>query len=432
VPAEGAGERGHIANSPYELHSCDWSADGRWIACVSGNWSFPGPGGYFGNISPSALLLIPAAGGPPIELMTRTAVHRSPVWSKDGRRLYFVSNRQGPSDIYAIEVTEAGAVRGDPVRVTTGLGVYSIAFSSDRRQLAYAAYSNRSNIWSVRLPSHGTVDLSSGRAVTSGSQTIEAMRVTRDGRWLLYDSNLHGNFDIFRLALSDGRIERLTTDPGDEFAPDLSDDGRWLAYHSWRTMSRDIFVKRLDGSRLDQVTATPSQESFPAWSPDGRSLAFLDQFVEDGVARGAFLVQSDQGGGWGAPVFLRAGTSRVSWSPDGRFLTYAVRGNVEVLPIDSRVARLVYAPATPGVDPAARSVQFGPDGRTLYFKSNDDRGIASLWSVSVSGGRPRRLITLDDPARPSSRSEFAVDGKRLYFAIENRGSTISITDVTGR
>ncbi len=429
VPAAGAGVRQRIADSPYELHSCDWSPGGRWIACVSGNWSFPGPGGYFGNISPSALVLIPAAGGPLVDLMTRADIHRSPVWSKDGQRLYFVSNRQGPSDIYSMEVTEAGAVRDEPIRVTTGLGVYSIAFSSNGRQLAYAAYSSRSNIWSVRIPSKGTVTLSSGRAVTSGNQTIEAMRVTRDGRWLLYDSNLHGSFDIFRLALADGRIERLTTDPDHEFAPDLSADGQSLAYHSWRTGSRDIVVKRLDGPRLDQVTATPSQESFPAWSPDFRSLAFLDQFS---VSTGAFLVRRQPGGGWSAPELLRAGTSRVSWSPDGRFLTYAVGGNVEVLPIDSRVPELVYAPATPAVDPAARSVQFGPDGRTLFFKSHDDHGIASLWSIAVTGGKPRRLITLDDPARPSSRSEFAVDGKRLYFAIENRGSTIWVTDVTER
>jgi serine/threonine protein kinase/Tol biopolymer transport system component len=432
VPADGVGNRRRIANSPYELHSCDWSPDGRWIACVSGNWSFPGPEGYFGNISPSALLLIPAAEGPVVELMTRTAVHRSPVWSKDGRRLYFVSNRQGPSDIYSMDVTEAGAVRGDPIRVTTGLGVYSIAFSSNGRQLAYAAYSSRSNIWSVRLPSNGTVTLSSGRAVTSGNQTIEAMRVTRDARWLLYDSNLHGNFDIFRLALSDGHTERLTADPDDEFAPDLSADGQSLAYHSWRTMSRDIFVKRQDSPRLDQVTATPSQESFPAWSPDGRSIAFLDQFVENGVARGAFLIRSNSGGGWGAPVLLRAGTSRVSWSPDGRFLAYALRGTVEVLPIDSRVPWTVYAPATPGVDPAARSVQVGPEGRTLYFKSHDDRGRASFWSIPATGGKPRLLITLDDPARPSSRSEFAVDRQRLYFAIEDRRSNIWVTDVTER
>jgi Tol biopolymer transport system component len=432
VPADGVGKRRSIANSPYELHSCDWSGDGGWIACVSGNWSFAGPGGYFGNISPSALLLIPAAGGPVVELMPRTAVHGSPVWSKDGRQLYFVSNRQGPSDIYSIEVTKAGAVRGDPSRVTTGLGVYSIAFSSDGRQLAYAAYSSRANIWSVPLPSNGTVDLSSGHAITSGNQTIEAMRVTRDGRWLLYDSNLHGNFDIFRIALADGRIERLTTETDDQFAPDLSADGQSLAYHSWRTMSRDIFVKRLDVPHLDQVTATPSQESFPAWSPDGRSIVFLDQFVESGVARGAFLVRKSPAGLWGPPVLLRAGTTRVSWSPDGRFIAYALRGAVEVLPIDSRVPRLVYAPATPGVDPAARSVQLGPDGRTLYFKSHDDRGRASFWSIPVAGGKPQRLVTLDDPTRPSSRSEFAVDRERLYFAIEDRRSSIWVTDVTGR
>jgi Tol biopolymer transport system component len=191
-------------------------------------------------------------------------------------------------------------------------------------------------------------------------------------------------------------------------------------------------VKRLDAPILDQVTATPSQESFPAWSPDGRSIVYLDQFVESGVARGAFLVQKSPDGRWGQPVLLRAGTTRVSWSPEGRFIAYAVRGAVEVLPIDSRRPRLVYVPATPGVDPTARSVQVGPDGRTLYFKSHDDRGRASFWSIPIAGGKPQRLVTLDDPARPSSRSEFAVDRERLYFAIEDRRSSIWVTDVTGR
>ena len=432
VPANGVGERRRVADLQYELHSCDWSSDDRWIACVSGNWSYAGPGGYFGNISPSALVLIPVAGGQHVEIMPRTAVNRSPVWSKDGRQLYFVSNRQGLSDIYSTEITEAGAVRGDPIRVTTGLGAYSIAFSINGRQLAYAAYTSRSNIWSVPLPSHGTVDLSSGRAVTKGTQTIEAMRVTRDGRWLLYDSNLHGNFDIFRVSLGDERVERLTTDPDDQFAPDLSADGQSLAYHSWRTRSRDIFVKRLDIPGLDQLTATPSQESSPAWSPDGRSIAFLDQLVENGVARGAFLIRRNPAGGWGRPELLRAGTSRVSWSPDGRFIAYGLRGTIEVLPLDSRVRRLVYAPSTRDVDPEALSVQVGPDGRTLYFKSHDEHGRASFWSIPVAGGTPRRLLTLGDPARPSSRSEFAVDRERLYFAIDDRRSSISITDLTGR
>jgi Tol biopolymer transport system component len=309
--------------------------------------------------------------------------------------------------------------------------VYSIAFAKNGRQLAYAEYSSRSNIWSVPLPRTGTVDLSSGHAVTTGNQTIEAMRVTRDGKWLLYDSNLHSNFDIFRVSLRDRHSERLTTDPDDQFAPDLSDDGKSLAYHSWRTGSRDIFIKRLDGPGLEQLTGTQFQESTPAWSPDGLTMAFLDQQVDDGVARGTFLIRRRPDGGWEPPVLVRAGTSRVSWSPDGRFIAYGLRGAIEVLPIDSRVPRVVYAPIT-SVDPAVRSVQVGLDGRTLYFKSLDDHGRASLWSIPVDGGTPRRLITLDDPARPSTRSEFAVDRERLYFAIDDRRSSIFVTDVTRR
>jgi Tol biopolymer transport system component len=364
--------------------------------------------------------------------MRRTAVHRSPVWSSDGRRLYFVSNREGSSDIYSIEITDQGAARGDPVRATTGLSVYSIAFTSNRRTLAYAAYSARANIWSVPISSTGPPDLSRGRAVTSGNQTIEAMRVTRNGRWLLYDSNLHGSFDIFRMAIDGGAVERLTSDPGDEFAPDLSADGESLAYHSWRTGSRDIFVKSLASSVVEQVTATASQESFPAWSPDGRTIAFLDQFVQGGTARGAFLIRKDPSGSWGPPSHLRSGTSRVSWSPDGKFLAYAHRGAVETLSIGSDVPHVVFEPGVQSVDPGAESVQVSLDGLTLFFKSHDERGRAALWSVPVGGGTPTLVVRLDDPARPSSRTDFAVGADRLYFTIDDRRSNIWVTDVAAR
>jgi serine/threonine protein kinase/Tol biopolymer transport system component len=433
VAADGTGERRRIGgSSPYELHSCDWSPDGRWIACVSGNWSSAAPGGFFGNLSPSAVVLIPTEGGGPVEVMPRTAVHRSPVWARDGRRLYFVTNREGSSDIYSIEIDADGASSGNPVRTTTGLGVYSMAFSADGRRLAYAAYSARANIWSVPISSAGPLDLSHGRAETSGAQTIEAMRVTRDGRWLLYDSNLHGTFDIFRVPIEGGAVERLTDDPGDEFAPDLSSDGASLAYHSWRTGSRDIFVKAVGGSIASQVTGTSSQESFPTWSPDGRAIAFLDQFVEDGVARGAFLTRQAGSGNWGPPVRLRAGTSRVSWSADGRFIAYAHRGAVETLDLDADAPRVVFAPRAKSTDPLAESVQVAFDRRTLYFKSHDERGRASLWSVPVGGGTPRLLVRLDDSARPSSRTDFAAGADRLYFAIDDRRCNLWLAEVTAR
>ena len=73
------------------------------------------------------------------------------------------------------------------------------------------------------------VDTSGARPLTSGNQVIESMRVSLDGQWLLYDSTLHLNAEAFRLPLAGGPAERLTTDPSDDFAPDLSPDGRDVA-----------------------------------------------------------------------------------------------------------------------------------------------------------------------------------------------------------
>ena len=47
-----------------EAHSCSWSPDGRWIACVSGNRQFV-RNEDFGNIATSSIWVIPSAGGAP-------------------------------------------------------------------------------------------------------------------------------------------------------------------------------------------------------------------------------------------------------------------------------------------------------------------------------------------------------------------------------
>ena len=176
-------------------------------------------GTAFGNIAPSAIVLIPTMGGPSIEIANRTAQNLSPAWSPDSKRLYFVSNRQGIGDIYAVDVSEDGHVRGEAARVTTGLGAQSIAFSTDRRRLAYAAYSARANLWSLPIPSRGPVDISRATPLTSGNQIVEMMRMSPDGKWVLYDSTLHGNADIFRIPTGGGPAERLTTHPGRRIRP---------------------------------------------------------------------------------------------------------------------------------------------------------------------------------------------------------------------
>ncbi len=275
VATEGGSPR--LLATAKELHSCSWSPNGRWIACATLNGNAVIPGVQFGNLAPSAVALVPASGGDPIRIVEPHAFNQSPVWAPGGDRLYFVSDRDGTRDVYSLRISPSGRPRGEPSRLTTGLGALSISISADGRRMAYAVYTARANIWSLPIPRDGPVTADAARPVTTGNQVIESMRVSWDGRWLLYDSDLKGNSDVYRMPVGGGPSEQLTNDPADEFCPDLSPDGRFLAYHSWRSGTRDVEVKPLDGGPVEAVTATPAQESYPVWSPDGRELAFYDQ-----------------------------------------------------------------------------------------------------------------------------------------------------------
>jgi Tol biopolymer transport system component len=258
---------------------------------------------------------------------------------------------------------------------------------------------------------------------------IEAMHVSPDGRWLLYDSDLRGNSDIYRIPVSGGPAEQLTDDPADEFAADLSPDGKAVTYHSWRTGTRDIEVKPLDGGPVERVTATPAQESYPRWSPDGRAIAFFNQIPPYSL----LITRSEGNGHWSTPTQIASRTVGDAWSPDGRSLAYVDAesdrrtGSVMVAPADGGTARRVFDP-TPTA-PAAEQAEWSSDGRALYYKAHDAQGRASFWAVNALGGVPRLLIRFTDLNRPSSRRDFATDGKRFFFAIEDRQSDVFVAEL---
>ena len=415
-----------------EPHSCSWSPNDKWIACASNNRTANVPGLLFGNISPTSIVLVPAKGGPIVPLIQGPTLNQSPVWSPDGRQLFFVSNRQGPRDIYVIDVGDDGTARGEARRVTTGLGVHSIAFSAQGERLTYVTYSARANLWSLPMPARGPVDTAGARAVTTGNQIIEAMAISRDGRWLFYDSNLHLNADIFRMPIGGGPVDRLTNDPADDFCPDVSPDGLELAFHSWRTGSRDIFVQKIEGGTAQQVTAAATHESYPSWSPDGRTLAFWSQSIEAGETRGLLIARRDQSGAWGPTISVRRGTSFKSAWLDDHSIIYPRQGVIEIIDVDSKKdVRVVYAPARPG-DPRAESVVLSGDGQSVYFKSHDAELRASIWSVPLAGGQPKPLVRFNDLTRGSIRPDFATKAGLFYFTLEDRQADIWVAEVTKR
>jgi serine/threonine-protein kinase len=426
--ADAGGQRQRGVASGFQLHSAAWSLDGKWIAYVSGNSTAGRPGAGFGNISPSTILIVRPEGGDAVRITDGPTLNQSPEWAPGGRRLYFVSNRDTPRDVYTVGIGADGHPRGDPQRLTVGAGVQSLSLSGDGKRIAYSVYSAKSNVWSLPVPTGVPVNTDAAVQVTIGSQVIESMQVSRDGKWLLYDSNRNGNSDIYRVAIGSApgaTAETLTSEPFDEFQPSLSPDGRYVAYHSWRTGSRDIEVKPLAGGPVEIVTATPAHESAPEWSPSGDMLTFFDQ--HPGPTAGVYVVGRGTDGKWRSPFRRSIGGYLPRWSPDGRLLVFFTdSGAIAVVSPDSGEARMIYRPGSQ--DPFPRSPAWlSPNA--IAFKSFDSVGRAEFWSIPATGGRPRLLVRFTDPLRPSNRHSFDTDGKRFYFPVEDRQSDIWVAEV---
>jgi Tol biopolymer transport system component len=432
-PAEGGGARG-LARLP-EVHSCAWSPDGDRLACVSGNFRFVG-NDEFGNIATSSVWVVPVAAGAPVLVTEDVARNVSPAWLPGGRSLLYVSDRAGGRDIYQVTLGRDGRPAGSPGRLTTGLNAAQVTVSADGRRLAYAAFTQSSNVWSLPIPNSGIGLVSRAEPVTRGNQVIENFDVSPDDRWLAFDSDRGGVQQIYRMPYGGGDVEQLTSGSGPAFIPQYSPDGRELAYHAFAGPGRQIFVLPADGGAPTQVTTGPVQHWAPRWSPDGRTLALTrDPFS---VTRETMLVSRDQQGRWGPVRTLLKGGSIPSWSPDGRLLATFTGGfgppqSLEVISPSGAGRRALLTVRDPATDvtPVSPPIpMWADDGQAIYYIGRDpkDRSMA-VWRVPISGGPARPVVLFDDPARPWHLSGFEVHRGRFYFTLGDRYSDLWMTEI---
>jgi eukaryotic-like serine/threonine-protein kinase len=161
--------------------------------------------------------------------------NRHPVWAPDGKRLAFMSNRDGGRQIFWKRADGSGDAEPVPGwRSTTAPDVFNIPYSwsRDGRLLAF-----------TRLAPASAAELCVLR-LDDGS-------ATRSG----------GTAPVFaRTRAADG-------------APQLSPDGRWMAYASEESGRREIYVQAYPGpGGRWQISSDGGNE--PLWSPSGRELFY--------------------------------------------------------------------------------------------------------------------------------------------------------------
>ncbi len=289
---------------------CDWGVNER-IACAVGNTWYLRPGSFFNNSAPSWIAVINPASGVWTAVTDSSVVHESPRWSADAHALFFVANQDGPYDVYATRVNGQGLPVGHTRHFTAGLGPRVISVAADGRHIAFDVMESTSNVWSMPLADLGHT---TARRVqhTFGTQIVETFRTSLDGKWLYYDSDVSGEFQLWRQRLANGTPEQLTNLPRALFSPSPSPDGKSVAFHSNHNGRRDIFVLPLDGGPNEQVTAPPLQGASPDWSPDGRTLSYF-QFDAPGSI---LLAHRDAMGHWVTRARTNFG-AHGRFSPDG-------------------------------------------------------------------------------------------------------------------
>ncbi len=241
--------------------------------------------------------LLDESGGAPTRLTMDPAPDIFPVWAPDESAIAFRSNRGDTLDIYVTSVAgtspPALLLKASDVDPTAN-SASPTDWSSDGRFLLFYTTSNQTsrNLWALPMGA------SSGRPrLLLGSRFDETnARFSPDGRWLLYQTNETGRFEIAVRAFQ-----------GDERVWQISSGGG--VHGRWSRDGKELFYLAPDG-RLMAVAVDGSGSSFRAGAPVA---LFAPRFAETPGAN-PFLAQYDV-------------------AADGRFLVNLTLDDIATAPI---------------------------------------------------------------------------------------------------
>jgi Tol biopolymer transport system component len=194
----------------------------------------------------------------------------SPQLSPDGQRaLVILGDPNNDIWVYEIErnvrtrLTTAEQVTVSPLWSPDGAKILYVSQKRDKEPLEF-------------LMTLMSADGAGGKEVVFRSkERIEPTEWSRDGRYVLVDRGNIGAQDVWVVPLAEtARAFPLVQTQFPERAGQISPDGRWVAYQSLQTGRNEIYVTPFPGGGARwQVSGSGGTQA--RWSPDGRALYFV-------------------------------------------------------------------------------------------------------------------------------------------------------------
>jgi len=353
------------------------AAASSWLVSTYAKQSLPASLKLWNN----EIYVIDADGSNERTLTQNPADDSSPAWSLDGRKIFFLSDREGTPSIYVMN-----ADGSNPTKIAEG-DSFRLFWSPDARKIFFGAIGG---VYGMNA------DGSAPTLIGDGSFFSNPVW-SPDGKKAAFERYSGG------IAILDAARSNMTGIIAHGKHPSWSPDGKRIVFDSERPSVEiniapserrsDIYIVDADGSNLIRLTKVPPLywARYPAWSPNGKRIAFskADGSVYIIDASGTSEVRLT-----GQSIGPDGGNP--TWSPDGKKIAFwDSEGRTHIVDVETRGEIILAMGSTLPWSADSKKIEAFYKDRKIYVKDV----VSGSETVLANGGNP----------------VLSPDGKRIAF-----------------
>jgi len=390
-------------------------------------------------VSSGDLWIAPAAGGEAHLLVAHAANETRPLWSPDGTRIAFVSDRTGNGDVYILDLSTARLARltyDDATEQVDGWSRDSewVYFSSSAQEVA-----GMNDSFRVRASGGTPMPVSNERYTNEffaapapdGRQVALVARGNASGQWWRHGHSHLDESELWLLEDADAhRYRKLTSGGAKHLWPMWMPDGKTLFYMSDEDGNENLWsLDVASGTATKHTSFDRGRLLWPSVANNGEAIVFERDYgiwlydVKSGQAKPLTIALRGAASAPGIEhLTMTSDFDELSVAPDGKKLAFIARGEVFAsATTDPGSARRVTSTAAEEM-----SVAWAPDNRRLVYSSARE-GELNLYLFDLASGVEKRLTTSD---RPDYGAQFSPDGKSIAF-LRNANELHVVDPATG-